>query len=108
VVADLRVVGDSLGSLATQMQSAAGLLDNAVSGLAGREGAVGHSGVSSAVAGFERHWGDGRTRVREQAVTLAQVLSDSVATFDEAEAQIAASLDTASSGPVVTGVQVAR
>jgi hypothetical protein len=107
-VADLKVVGESLGSLATRMDTAAGLLDNEVSGLCGREGAVGHTGVVAAVAGFERHWGDGRTRVREQAVRLGQVLRDSVATFEQAEAQIASSLDTASSGPVVTGVQVAR
>lgn len=106
-MADLRVVGDSLGSLASRMDTAAGLLDNEVSGLSGRQGAVGHAGVVAAVAGFERHWGDGRTRVREQAVTLGQVLRDSVATFEQAEAQIASSLDTGT-GPVVTGVQVAR
>lgn len=101
----LRVVGDKLTSLSTQMNSAAALLDNAVSGLSGHEDAVGHAGVCAAVARFERHWGDGRTRVREQATTIAQVLADSTVSYDETEADIAAAL-TETDSPAVSVRQV--
>ncbi len=102
----LRVVGDSLSSLSAQLGTAASLLDNSVSGLSGHEDAVGHGGVVDAVARFERHWGDGRTRIREQAENLSQVLADSVVSYDEAETDIAASL-TPAEQVSVTGRQVA-
>lgn len=102
----LRVAGDTLASLSTQLGTAAGLLDNSVSGLSGHQDAIGHAGVRDAVAQFERHWGDGRTRIRERAQTLSQVVTDSLASYDDTESDIAAALTP--SGPVQTsGRQVA-
>ncbi|MEV7971612.1 type VII secretion target [Cellulomonas sp. NPDC089187] len=103
----LRVVGDKLEDLADRMDDAADLLDNSVSGLSGHESDVGHGGVRDAVARFERHWGDGRTQVREQAQTLSQMLRDSVAAYDDAEAQLVSALEGHGGQAATSGVQVA-
>lgn len=103
----LHVVGDTLGSLTTSLTTASRLLDNSVSGVSGHEDDIGHDGVAQAASRFERHWGDGRTRLREQVEMMSQVITDSLASFDEAEAEIAAALDNPERASVATHGPVA-
>lgn len=92
----LQVDGAQLESLASTMAHVVSLLDNDISAYKGREDIIGDAGVCDALAGFERHWGDGRTRLRRKAEDFGSILSDAVGSYNDADYQVADALSTES------------
>ncbi|WP_448059591.1 hypothetical protein [Cellulomonas hominis] len=87
----LVVAGPTLAGLAGHLDAVVGLLAGDVSARAGHERDLGE-GVAGAVERFERHWGDGRARLRRDAATFAAALHDGLDAYTRADTDLAGAL----------------
>lgn len=89
---DLSVDLDGLAAFARRLERICDALDGAERVLRGHDDALGDGTVVSALHRFEDRWRDGREKIEENATTLATMVTESVATYREADDELARSL----------------
>lgn len=104
-MADLQVDLDGLSALAGTLGSIGDRLDGARSELSGAHDDLGDLQVVDALDRFEDRWRDGRREIRENGEALATMLTESVRTYRQVDADLASGIACAvtTTGPVVRG-----
>ena len=93
---DLQVDISALNGLAGQMRGTSNRLHGFDGGV--DHGALGDGQVGAAAAEFDSHWGEVTEKIDTNIDSLAGMLSDSAASYQETDQKIGASLTTQSSG----------
>jgi len=93
-VPDLSVDLDGLSSFASRLDRIRDALDGAEQALRGQDAALGDGTVVDALDRFEDRWRDGREKIVDNAETLATMVTESVATYRQADDDLAGSLST--------------
>lgn len=93
-MADLEVDLDGLDAFGRRLERICDALDGAERVLRGHDAAIGDGTVVDALHRFEDRWRDGREKIQDNATTLATMVTESVATYRRADADLASSLTT--------------
>ena len=91
---DLSVDLDGLDGFARRLSRICDALADAEGVLRGHDDALGDGTVVSALHRFEDRWRDGREKIEGNAETLATMVTESVATYRQADGDLARSLTT--------------
>ena len=91
---DLQVDLDGLTSFAGRLDRICDALESAKDVLRGEDSALGDGTVIDALHRFEDRWRDGREKIVDNAATLSTMVTESVATYVQADDELAASLTT--------------
>lgn len=104
-MADLQVDLGGLSALASTLGRIGDRLDAARSDLSGAHDDLGDPQVVDALDRFEDRWRDGRREIRENGDSLATMLTESVRTYRQVDADLASGIGSAvtTTGPVVRG-----
>lgn len=89
---DLVVDLGGLARLASALDRIGDRLESARSELSGVSDALGDEQVVDGLERFEERWRDGRQELRENAQTLSTMLQESVRTYTDVDADLAAGL----------------
>jgi hypothetical protein len=81
-----------LSELSTQLGSIAKKIDDTQNAFIAASFDIGSLDVEGALESFERTWDVGRRRIHDDIDALGTMLSDSVATYEQADQQIAQAL----------------
>lgn len=92
---DLSVDLDGLAAFASRLDRICDALSDAERVLRGSDDALGDETVVEALHRFEDRWRDGREKIEDNAKTLATMVTESVATYRQADSDLAGSLSTA-------------
>lgn len=91
---DLSVDLDGLSDFAGRLDRIRESLESAKDSLRGNDDALGDGTVVEALERFEDRWRDGREKIEDNAKTLSTMVTESVATYRQADDDLAASLST--------------
>lgn len=91
---DLSVDLDGLSDFAGRLARINDALDGAKRALRGHDDDLGDGTVVSALDRFEDRWRDGREKIEDNATTLGTMVTESVATYRQADNDLAGSLTT--------------
>ena len=91
---DLSVDLDGLDAFARRLERICDALAGAERALRGADDALGDETVVDALHRFEDRWRDGREKIEDNATTLATMVTQSVATYRQADDDLAGSLTT--------------
>ncbi len=94
---DLSVDLDGLSSFASRLDRIRDALESARDTLRGNDAALGDRTVVDALDRFEDRWRDGREKIEDNAKTLSTMVTESVATYRQADDDLASSLTTSGS-----------
>lgn len=95
---DLQVDLDGLRSFARRLDRICDALKDAETVLRGEDDALGDGTVVAALHRFEDRWRDGREKIEDNASTLSKMVTESAATYQQADDDLAASLTTTTTG----------
>lgn len=91
---DLEVDLAGLSAFGDRLSRICDALHDAERVLRGQDDAFGDGTVVTALHRFEDRWRDGREKIEDNAQTLSTMVRESVATYRQADADLAASLRT--------------
>jgi hypothetical protein len=92
-MADLQVDVDGLERLVTSMADVRRGLDDTRAVVAAGADALGSDELLDALEHFERHWQDGRDRVKANVEAISDAISESATAYRQADDDLAASLE---------------
>jgi hypothetical protein len=92
-MADLQVDVDGLERLVTAMADVRRGLDDTRAVVAAGADALGSDELLDALEHFERHWQDGRGRIKDNVEAVSDAISESAAAYRQADDDLAASLE---------------